>query len=78
MDTRIKLSRENVEEMRIRLIDYFSKEMDEDLGDLASQLLVDFIIEELAPYVYNQGVEDAYAYIKDKTEDLFALQIVRR
>lgn len=67
-----------MEEMRIGLIDYFSEELDQDLGDLASQLLVDFIIEELAPHVYNQGIEDAYTYIRDKAEDLFALQIIRR
>lgn len=55
--------------------DYFSKERDEDLGDLASQLILDFFIKELAPYVYNQGIEDAYVYMKDKADDLFALQI---
>lgn len=74
MDTRIKISKENKEEMRKHIIKYFSNERDEDLGDLASQLLLDFFIEELAPYAYNQGVEDAYVYIKDKAEDLYALK----
>lgn len=78
MDTKIKISKENEEEMKKHIINYFSNERDEDLGDLASQLLLDFFIEELAPYVYNQGVEDAYVYIKDKAEDLFALQIIKR
>lgn len=78
MNRKIKVSQENKWEMEKLIKDYFGKERDEDLGDLASLLLLDFFIEELGPYLYNQGVEDAYAYIKDKTEDLFALQIVRK
>lgn len=75
---RIKLSKETKEEMRYKIIEYFSKERDEDLGELASQLILDFFIDELSPYIYNQGVEDSYTYIRDKSEDLFLLQIVRR
>jgi uncharacterized protein (DUF2164 family) len=77
LDTRIKISKETEEKMRNSIVNYFLNERNEDLGYLASQLLLDFFIEELAPYVYNQGVEDAYVYIKDKTEDLFALQIIK-
>lgn len=78
MDAKINISKENKEEMRNHIINYFSRERDEDLGELASRLLLDFFIEELAPYVYNQGIEDAYMCIKDKVEDLYALQIIRR
>lgn len=77
LDTRIKISKETEEKMRNSIVKYFLNERNEDLGYLASQLLLDFFIKELAPYVYNQGVEDAYVYIKDKTEDLFALQIIK-
>lgn len=78
MDKRIKISKEGKEEMRHIIEEYFRDERDEDLGELASILMVDFFIEELGPFIYNQGVEDAHVYIKDKVEDLFALQIVRR
>lgn len=78
MDKRIKISKEKKQEMRNIIGEYFREERDEDLGELASTLIVDFIIKELGPYIYNQGVEDAHVYIKDKVEDLFALQIVRR
>lgn len=78
LDKRIKISKEDKQEMRNLIVKYFIEERDEDLGDLASTLIVDFIIEELGPYIYNQGVEDAHVYIKDKVEDLFALQIVKR
>lgn len=41
-------------------------------------LILDFFINELGPFIYNQGVEDARVYIKDKLEDLYALEIMRR
>jgi uncharacterized protein (DUF2164 family) len=57
---------------------YFLKERDEDLGDLSATMILDFFTKELAPEFYNQGVYDSYAYMNDKMEDLFALQIVKR
>lgn len=56
MDTRIKINKENKEKMKHHIVDYFKEERDEDLGELACGLVLDFFIEELAPYVYNQGV----------------------
>ena len=78
MKNKIKLSEQNKKLMKRKIVDYFSKERDEDLGELASELILDFFMEELAPNIYNQGVDDSYVYMKDKIEDLFALQIVRR
>lgn len=78
MNKKIKLTSERKEAMRIKIVDYFGKERDEDLGELASQLILDFFLEELGPELYNQGVEDAHSYLFDKLEDLYALKIVRR
>ena len=77
MKKKINLNAENKEAMRSKIVKYFSEERDEDLGELASQLILDFFLMELAPSIYNQGVEDAYTYTRDKLEDLFALQIKR-
>lgn len=77
MKKKIKLSDENKEAMRSKIVGYFAEERDEDLGELASQLILDFFVDELAPLIYNQGVEDSYSYTRDKLEDLFALQIKR-
>ncbi len=77
MKKKINLNSESKEAMRSKIVKYFFEERDEDLGELASQLILDFFVEELAPSIYNQGVEDAYTYSRDKLEDLFALQIKR-
>ena len=78
MDKRLEISKERQAKMRSLIMEYFARERDEDLGDLASGLILDFFIQELGPSIYNQGVEDARIYIRDKLEDLYALEIVRR
>ena len=77
MKKKINLSNEKKEAMKSKIVEYFWEERDEDLGELASQLILDFFLFLLAASIYNQGVEDAYTYTRDKLEDLFALQIKR-
>jgi Uncharacterized conserved protein len=72
---KIKLSKEKKEEMLNSIKEYFLNEREENLGDLASNMLLNFIIEELAPEFYNQGVYDAYKYVSDRNEDLLSIQI---
>lgn len=74
MNNQIKLSKEKREDMIALIKAYFLKEKDEELGDLASGFLLDFIIEKLAPDFYNQGVWDAYTYMNVKIEDLLEIQ----
>lgn len=75
--TRIKLSKEQKEEMAAAIQRYFLQERDEEIGTLASSLLLDFIIKELAPEFYNQGVSDSHQFMNERIEDLFSLQIYR-
>ncbi|APM39998.1 DUF2164 domain-containing protein [Clostridium kluyveri] len=70
----IKLSKEKKEEMISLIKNYFLEERGEELGDLASGLILRFIIEELAPEFYNQGVYDSYKYMNDRIEDLLSIQ----
>ncbi|MFZ5640845.1 MAG: DUF2164 domain-containing protein [Bacillota bacterium] len=74
MSNKIKLGKEKREQMVSEIKAYFLIERDEELGELASGLILDFIIEKLAPEFYNQGVWDSYKYMNDKVEDLLGLQ----
>lgn len=65
-----KLSKERRDDMIAAIKTYFKKERDEDLGDLASGLILNFFLEKLAPEIYNQGIYDAYTFMNDKVEDL--------
>ena len=53
---------------------YFSKEREEEIGDLAAGLILDFILEKIAPEFYNQGVYDSHKYMEDAVEDLLSIQ----
>ncbi|MHC1679939.1 MAG: DUF2164 domain-containing protein [Methanomassiliicoccales archaeon] len=70
---RIKLEREKRDEMVKAIIAYFKNERGEEIGQLAAGLVLDFVMEKLAPEFYNQGVLDSCAYMDDKVEDMQSL-----
>ena len=49
---------------------YFSEELDAELGDLKAKLLLDFLMKEVAPSIYNAAITDAQTYIRDRVADL--------
>ena len=75
MNSKIELNKEKRQDMISAIKTYFLKEREEEFGDLASSLLLDFITDKLAIEFYNQGVYDSYRFMKDKTEDL--LEIIK-
>ena len=74
MSSKIEFNKEARESMLLAIKTYFLKERDEDLGDLAASLILDFFTEKLAPHAYNQGVYDSYKYMSERTEDLLEIQ----
>jgi uncharacterized protein (DUF2164 family) len=74
MRNEIKLTKEKKAELIKIIKAYFEKERDEELGDLAASIFLDFITTEIGPEFYNQGVLDSYRYINEKTEDLLGIQ----
>jgi uncharacterized protein (DUF2164 family) len=71
---KIELPKEKKDEMILKIKNYFLNERDEEIGDLASIMIFEFIIEELSAEFYNQGVYDSYKYMNDRCEDLLAIQ----
>jgi uncharacterized protein (DUF2164 family) len=49
---------------------YFKEQREEDLGDLQAKLLLDFILQEIAPTIYNAAITDAQTYVRDRVADL--------
>lgn len=70
----INVSKEKRDDMVSAIQNYFLTEREEEIGDLAAGFMLTFIMEELAPEFYNQGVYDSYVYMKDLTEDLLSIQ----
>ncbi|HTY90966.1 MAG TPA: DUF2164 domain-containing protein [Methanocella sp.] len=73
-NSKFKLTKEKRNEFILSIKKYFLTEREEEIGDLAAGLLLDFIIEELAPEFYNQGVYDSYKYMENKIEDILSIQ----
>jgi uncharacterized protein (DUF2164 family) len=49
---------------------YFRDELDQPLGALPGELLLDFIGQKIGRHFYNRGLYDARAVLEAKVEDL--------
>ena len=72
---RIKLSKEEEKIALEEIIHFFDKERDEEIGNLAAAMLLEFFVEKIGPTVYNQAIADAQKYIASKAEDLYGLML---
>ncbi|HUT27577.1 MAG TPA: DUF2164 domain-containing protein [Methanomassiliicoccales archaeon] len=71
--SKFKLEKETREDMVAEIKTYFLNERGEEIGDLASGLILDFIIEKIASEFYNQGVMDSSQYMSERIEDMQSL-----
>ena len=55
------------------LQEYFRDNLDDEIGDLKAGLMLDFIVTELGPAVYNQAIADARRFFEERTSDLGAI-----
>lgn len=70
-EMQIRLTDEQIREMRIRIADWFEEERGETLGMIAQQDILDFFMDSLAPAIYNKALKDAehwYKNIQDNME----------
>lgn len=58
-----------------KLQNYFSRELDQELGQFDADFLLDFFTKELGAVYYNRGLYDAQSLMSAKIE-LIAEQIV--
>jgi uncharacterized protein (DUF2164 family) len=49
---------------------YFAENWEQDVGDLKAGLLLDFILREIGPSVYNRAIADAQVHLRDRVADL--------
>lgn len=74
----IKIQREHKLQITSSIQDYFDTELSSEIGQLASENLLDFMLKELSPYIYNQALADARKVIEQRMisieEELYALE----
>lgn len=49
---------------------YFLTERDEEIGDLQAGFLLEFVLKEIGPSIYNQAIKDAQASLHGSVADL--------
>ena len=49
---------------------YFTENMPEPIGDLPAGLLLNFLLEEVGPVIYNQAISDAQTRMMQRVSDL--------
>ena len=49
---------------------FFKEELDEEIGDLKAERVLEFCIKEIGPSVYNQAIADARAHIEGMAAEL--------
>lgn len=49
---------------------YFAGNLDCELSEMQAGFLLDYFMEEIAPFAYNKGIDDAQKYLIRITEDL--------
>ena len=69
-DMAIKLSDETRDEAISAIKAHFLKERQEEIGNIAAGTLLDFILKQIGPSIYNQGVRDARDRVQTWVTDL--------
>ncbi|HYC52559.1 MAG TPA: DUF2164 domain-containing protein [Gemmatimonadaceae bacterium] len=52
---------------------YVDRELDQEIGDLKASLLLDYILADIGPSVYNLAIADAKKFFDERASDLAAL-----
>jgi len=68
--SKIEFSKEEKKVIISRIQLYFRDELDQDIGNLASEFLLNFFSGEIGAYHYNRGLYDAQAILMDKVENI--------
>jgi uncharacterized protein (DUF2164 family) len=75
---RIAFSKDETKAIVAAIQRYFDAELDQKIGDLPAELLLDFFADHVGAYFYNRGLYDAQAAFTARMEDvsdvLYALE----
>lgn len=71
--TYFQFPKEQAEEIRTVLKNYFSDELEMEVGDLQVDMFIEFLNQHIGKQYYNLGVLESIQAIKEKTDDLVLL-----
>ena len=71
---KIDLGNERKQDAICRLKTFFQQDRDETLSDFQATIILEFILDGIGPYIYNQALADAHALMSDRIEELYGLE----
>ena len=66
----IELSKESKQEAITSLQRYFKENMEDEIGNIAAGALLQFILEEIGPCIYNKAIADAQERMQMRVSEL--------
>ncbi len=66
----ITLPPDAVAQVRASIKKYVAEHLDQDIGDLKADMLLEFCLKEIGPTIYNRAIGDAQAYFQGRVADL--------
>lgn len=73
--SKIKLTDPIRERIIYDLQTFFAEEREENLGNIGAEMLLQFILKEVGPMIYNQAILDARDLMEEKIDDLYQLEL---
>jgi len=52
---------------------FFAEQLDDDIGDLKAMLVLDYILAEHGPTIYNLALADARGFVEERAADVEGL-----
>ncbi|WP_341805060.1 DUF2164 domain-containing protein [Paenibacillus turpanensis] len=80
----LKMPKEQKELLVEKVQAYFEQERSEPIGQLAAEQLLDFMLQEIGPHVYNKAIADARQLLMERMasieDELYSMEkpLVRR
>lgn len=65
-----RLPEDQKDHVKNQLIRFFDKELDEEIGVIAAESILNFFLQQVGPTLYNQGVTDAKLALEKRMDDL--------
>lgn len=66
----IEISKEIRTEVIVSIQRYFDENMEESIGNISAEALLDFLLEELGPLVYNKAVSDVQERLQSRVMEV--------
>ena len=66
----ITLTPDTIKRLRGSIKRFAIEHLDEEMGDLKASLLLDFVLKEIGPSIYNTAIADAQTYFQGRVADL--------